>query len=81
MAPLASHRARDLCGRALDVIVVEALLAAQAMDIRGQRPAPALQPLYELIRSVVPMMVEDRPMGDDLETVRETLSNYRVGAR
>ncbi len=76
MAPLASQRARDLCGRALEVIAVEALLAAQAMDIRGQKPAPALKPLYETIRSAAPMMVEDRPMGDDLEAAREALSNY-----
>lgn len=80
MAPLAAQRARDLCGRALDVISVEALLAAQALDIRGQRPAPALTPLYETIRSAAPMMVEDRPMGEDLEAVQKALSNRLVGA-
>ena len=80
MAPLASQRARDLYSRALDVIAVEALLAAQALDIRGQKPAPALKPLYETIRSAVPMMVEDRPMGDDLEAIRKALSHYLVYA-
>lgn len=73
MAPLAAQRAARLADDALTVVAVEALLAAQGLDLRAIPPAPALRPLHEAIRARVPVMVEDRVISDDIAAVRETL--------
>ncbi len=73
MSPLAARRAAELVARAQDVVSIEALLAAQGLDLRAQKPAPALQHLYGAVREAVPMMVEDRPLGDDQAAVRAAL--------
>lgn len=52
------------------LIAIEALVAAQAVDLR--RPghlAPTTRLLFEAIRAEVPMLVEDRPTGPDVDRV------------
>ena len=49
---------------------LEALVAAQAVDLRGRpRLAPATQLLFDAIRAEVPMLTEDRPTGPDVDQV------------
>jgi histidine ammonia-lyase len=79
MAPLAARRAAFAVDTALDIVAVEALLAAQACDIRGLKPAPALRPLYDAIRAVVPTMRRDRVMADDIAAVRTALTKSPIG--
>ena len=74
MAPLAARRADFAVQTALHVIAIELLLAAQAIDLRGISPAPALRGAYEAIRRRVPVMVHDRIIGDDIATIFELLS-------
>ncbi|MGE0846515.1 MAG: histidine ammonia-lyase [Flavobacteriaceae bacterium] len=74
MAPLAARRAAFAVDTAREIVAVEALLAAQACDIRGLEPAPALRPLYEAIRARVPVMKRDRVMAEDIAAVREGLA-------
>lgn len=76
MSPLAARRAAELVERALEVVAVEALLAAQALDIRGRQPAPALGSVYRAVRSAAPVMREDRPLGEDMAAVREALRRH-----
>jgi len=74
MAPLAARRAAFVVDAAAQVVAIEALLAAQAMDLRGLAPAPALAPLYEAIRARVPTMVSDREMSRDIAAVARALA-------
>jgi histidine ammonia-lyase len=73
MAPLSARRAAFCVETAWTVVAIEALLAAQAIDLRGIKPAPALRPLYQAIRETVPTMKEDREMGDDILAVKTSL--------
>ncbi len=73
MGPLAARRASFAVETAWTILAIEALLAAQAMDLRGLDPAPALRPLYAAIRDQVPTMVEDRVVGDDIAAIRTLL--------
>lgn len=66
MAPLAARRAAFVIEAAEEIVAIEALLAAQAVDLRGLDPAPALKPLYDAIRARVPEMVLDRVMSQDI---------------
>lgn len=73
MAPLAARRAAFAVETGFHVIAVEALLAAQACDIRGLVPAPALRSLYKALREAVPTMRGDRLMADDIAAARAVL--------
>ena len=73
MSPLAARRAGFAVDQAMNVIAIEALLATQALDIRGLTPAPPLRPLYAAIRERVPMMVDDRVIGPDIVATRAVL--------
>ncbi len=75
MAPLSARRAAFCVETAWTIVAIEALLAAQALDLRGIGPAPMLDDLYVAIRASVPMMKEDREMGDDIAALRTMLWN------
>lgn len=73
MSPIAARRAAFAVDATADVVSIELLLAAQALDLRGVRPAPALEPAYAAIRSRVKTMVDDRVLADDIAVMRELL--------
>ncbi|WP_424811483.1 HAL/PAL/TAL family ammonia-lyase [Roseococcus sp. YIM B11640] len=62
MAPLAARRCAFAAETLRHILAIELLLAAQALDIRGHAPAPALRPAYAALREAVPAMREDRVM-------------------
>ena len=74
MAPLAASRADFAVQTAMNVVAIELLLGAQAIDLRGIKPAPALRGAYEAIRRRVPVMVHDRILGEDIAAICELLS-------
>jgi histidine ammonia-lyase len=76
MAPVAARRARFAVDTAFDIVAIEALIACQAVDLRGLRPAPVVRRLYDAIRARVPVMVNDRVVADDIAAVRETLTEF-----
>jgi histidine ammonia-lyase len=57
------------------VSAIEILVAAQGVDLSGRTPAPALAPFHDLVRARVPLLVEDRPLGDDLRAVEELVGD------
>jgi histidine ammonia-lyase len=75
MSPLAARRATFVVETATTVVAIELLLAAQAIDLRGIEPSPALRAGHRAIRSRVPVMIEDRILSDDIEAVRSLVVN------
>jgi histidine ammonia-lyase len=73
MSPIAARRAAFAADAVADVVAIELLLAAQALDLRGIAPAPALRQPFEAIRAHVPAMVEDRVLAEDIGKVRGLL--------
>lgn len=68
------------------LIAIEALVAAQAVDLRGDvRLAPVTRLLFDAIRAEVPRLTQDRPTGPDVDCVcslmrSETLLSAMVAA-
>jgi histidine ammonia-lyase len=68
------------------LIAIEALVAAQAVDLRGGvRLAPVTRLLFDAIRAEVPRLTQDRPTGPDVDRVcslmrSETLLSAMVAA-
>ncbi len=55
---------------------IEAMVAAQAVDLRGAGPlGAATQPLYDAVRARVPALAEDRETGPDADLVLDALTD------
>jgi len=72
----------DRMGEALarEVTAIELIAARQAWWLRGDAPAQGLRAVAGALGALVPPVVEDRPLGDDVSRVVELLGPRR-GAR
>ncbi|RXZ83217.1 aromatic amino acid lyase [Paenibacillaceae bacterium] len=69
-APFVAAKTGEIIDRLLYVLAVEALHAAQAIDLRqGIRLGSGTAALYARVRSVVPFLAEDRNVSLDVERV------------
>jgi histidine ammonia-lyase len=74
----AGLKARRSVGNAQVVLAVEALCAAQALDLRGApEPSRAAKAVRAALRERVPRLAEDRPLAPDIEAAAEMV---RTGA-
>ena len=70
MGASAARKARQVLQNSEHVIAIEALAAAQALELRSPlEPSRATRAAIESIRSVSPALKEDRPLSADIETV------------
>lgn len=73
-APMTALSALQLarCIRLAETVsAIELLVAAQGVDLCSRALPPALVPFHGLVRARVPVLVEDRVLGDDLATVED----------
>ncbi|MEN0063775.1 MAG: aromatic amino acid lyase [Myxococcota bacterium] len=77
MGPNAARSARQVVERVADVIAIELLCAAQALDLRRKagdgNPGPRTQALWESVRALVPTLVEDRMLEPDITTLADAI--------
>ena len=72
MGMTAARHARECVANAEMVIAIEALCAAQALDLREPlRPGVGSTLARDAIREAVPFLEEDRELGPDIEAVAE----------
>jgi histidine ammonia-lyase len=62
------------------VLAIEALCAAQALDLVPGRPGNGTAEIHRLVRERVPALVEDRPPGIDIEAVRSLIASGELAA-
>jgi histidine ammonia-lyase len=76
MGLIAARNARRVLSNNNVVLAVEFLAAAQAVDVSGRydRLSPAGRATYDVVRSLVPALAEDRYMADDIELIAAELS-------
>src|SRR5262245_25646182 len=72
MGMTAARHAREVVSNAEVVIALEALVAAQALDLRAPlEPATATKAAHDAIREVVPFLETDREFGPDIASVTD----------
>ncbi|RYE88670.1 MAG: histidine ammonia-lyase [Hyphomicrobiales bacterium] len=54
---------------------IEAILAAQAMDISGDKPGSVPGLIHGLVRRLAPFYLTDRPLSMDIEAIEEALNS------
>ncbi len=57
------------------VIAVELMCAAQGVEQRSMEPAPGTAGVRDIVRSVCPPLVEDRPSGSDIMKIAELIES------
>jgi histidine ammonia-lyase len=67
MGMTAARHAREVVANAEVVLALEALAAAQALDLRSPlRPGPATLAVHDAVRAAVPFFEADREFGPDI---------------
>jgi histidine ammonia-lyase len=67
MGMTSARHARDIVATAEVVVAIEAIVAAQALDLRAPLgPAPGTRAVRDAIREVVPFLDTDRELGPDI---------------
>ncbi len=79
MGTVAVRQARLLLENARRVVAIELLAAAEAVDLRGKDGLGAgTRAAYAAVRGIVPPLVEDRPLGDDVERLATALDALAI---
>lgn len=73
MGAFSALKLRQMVENAYTVVAIEALCAAQALDLRGRIQLPALREAHRTVRSVVPELKHDRELAGEIERCRELL--------
>jgi histidine ammonia-lyase len=77
----AARHARDVVEAAEVVVAIEALAAAQALDLRAPlEPAAATRAAREAIREAVAFLERDRELAPDIEAVTAMVRDGRLVA-
>ena len=76
MGTVAVRHARRLLDNARRVVAIELLAAAEAVDLVGAEDlGAATRAVYTRVRELVPPLLEDRPLGTDVERLAEVLAS------
>ena len=74
--PLAIRKLQEQAALLWTMVAIEALTAAQAIDLRrGGALGAGTRGIYDAVRAAVPMLVEDRELGPDVDEVAAALSS------
>jgi histidine ammonia-lyase len=78
MGATSARRALAILANSERAIAIEALAAAQGLDLRGMEPAPATHAVRGAIRQVSQTLVDDRSLSPDIEAVRELVADGQI---
>ena len=74
MGTVAVRQARRLLENGRRVVAIELLAAAEALDLRGTDGlGTGTRAAYAAVRAIVAPLLEDRPLGDDVERLAAAL--------
>lgn len=74
MGTIAARKASEILGNARRVLAMELMGACQGIDLRGNKGLGiGTKPAYDLTREVCPVLVEDRPLYEDINACEKVL--------
>jgi tyrosine ammonia-lyase len=73
MGTIAALRVRQTLDRVFEVLAIEAMVVAQAMDLSGDGFSPAARRLAARVRHVSPALEGDRPLSGEIARVAQML--------
>ena len=70
----AAHKLAAVVRNARDVLAIEALCAAQGLDLLGATSAPPVEAARAVVREHVRRLDEDRPLAPDIATMASVIA-------
>jgi histidine ammonia-lyase len=79
MSMTTAIKTRQILENAWHIVAIELMAAAQAVDMRAPvQPSPAVQAAYDIIRTYVKRLDEDRPLYDDINTLAKVAKDGKI---
>ncbi len=79
MGTIAARKFGQILRNAENIVAMELLCAAQALDFRAPlKAAGAVQPVHDLIRENIPFAAEDRVFQKDIEKVKTLIQDHQI---
>lgn len=79
MGSISARKLLEIVANVQNVVAIELLCACQALEYRDRSQlSPATRAVYELVRSAVPPLEEDRFLETEIKTVRNLLASGQV---
>ena len=79
MGTVSARKCREIVRNAENVIAIEFLCAAQALDLfTNMKPGEGTLAAYEAVRKAVPHLEKDRVLSTDIATVRQLMRNDKI---
>ena len=79
MGTISARKCREIVGNVENVIAIELLCAAQALDLfTNMKPGEGTLAAYRAIRKVVPHLEKDRILSSDISTVKKLMRDGKI---
>jgi histidine ammonia-lyase len=79
MGTISARKCRDIASNTEDVIAIELLCAAQALDLfTNMKPGEGTLAAYRVIRQAVSYLEKDRIVSADIAAVKELMRNGKI---
>jgi histidine ammonia-lyase len=79
MGPIAVRKCTEILKNVRTVLAIEMMSAAQAFEFHeGRRPGKGTGLAYDLIRTKVPKLVDDRVLYPDIEAIRQLIEDCTI---
>ena len=79
MGTIAARKCRDILQNTQDVIAIELLCGAQALDLfTNIRPGEGTLAAYRVVRRAIPHLENDRVLATDIEAIRRLMSGGEI---
>ncbi len=71
-------KTRTIIDRACKIIAIEFMAGAQALDFRGLKPGKGTQAAWDVIRSRVKHLDDDRPIFEDINALDDCVKSWEI---
>jgi len=78
MGPIAARKLKEIIWNVTNVLAIEMMSAAQAIDFLGEKPGAGVEAAYREIRKVVKPLKKDRVLWPDIQAIAEKIANLDI---
>jgi histidine ammonia-lyase len=78
MGPIAARKLKEIVWNVTNVLAIEMMSAAQAIDFLGEKPGAGVEAAFKEIRKVVKPLKKDRVLWPDIQAIAEKIANLDI---
>jgi histidine ammonia-lyase len=78
MGPIAARKLKEIVWNVTNVLAIEMMSAAQALDFLGEKPGAGVEAAHREIRKVVKPLKKDRVLWPDIQAIAEKIANLDI---